>query len=336
MHLGKSYTFSEFVFWSRRKLYALLPCGALPIILYQFLGMKWLSIPLSIVVLLGTATSFIVGFKNVQTYNRAAEAQQIWTNILNGSRFLGIISRDFPAERAAGRELILRHCAWLTALRYQLRAPRIWESMGKSSNAEYQKKHYRVPEWETPLEQALARYLAETEIKLIMQVENKATRILASQSAVIKRYRESGEIDETAYMEFVRSIKGFFEHQGQAERIKEYPYPRQYAVINKLFVRSFCVLLPFGILTEFVKIKDNISGLMHDGVIWLVVPFSAMISWMYLVLEQVGESTENPFEGNANDVPIAQVCRKIERELMDILGETSQVAETESKDCIVL
>ncbi|PMY02067.1 bestrophin family ion channel, partial [Pseudomonas sp. GW460-13] len=95
----------------------------------------------------------------------------------------------------------------------------------------------------------------------------------------------------------------------------------QYAVVNKLFVRTFCLLLPFGILTEFEKLNASVSGVMHGSMIWLVIPFSTMISWMYLALEQVGESTENPFEGNANDVPMAQICRKIEHELMDMLGE---------------
>ncbi|MFJ1254527.1 hypothetical protein [Cupriavidus sp. CuC1] len=45
MHLGKSYKISEFTVWSRRQLYASLACGSLPVILYQFLGLKWLSIP---------------------------------------------------------------------------------------------------------------------------------------------------------------------------------------------------------------------------------------------------------------------------------------------------
>ncbi|WP_175974169.1 bestrophin family ion channel [Burkholderia sp. BCC1047] len=336
MHLGKSYTLSEFVYWSRRQLYALLACGTLPIVLYQFLGLEWISIPLSIVVLLGTATSFIVGFKNVQTYNRASEAQQIWTDILNGSRFLGVMSRDFTIGSDAGRELILRHCAWLTALRYQLRTPKIWESMNKISNVEYRKRHYRVTEWDVPLEQALSRYLPETEIGLLMQVENRTTWLLASQSETIKRLREVGEIGESYYMEFARSIKSFFEQQGRAEYIKNYPYPRQYAVINTLFVRYFCLLLPFGVFTEFAKINDSVSGFMHNKMIWLVIPFSAMISWMYLVLEQVGESTENPFEGSANDVPITKICQQIERELMSMLGDTSLSAESVSKQSIVL
>jgi putative membrane protein len=69
---------------------------------------------------------------------------------------------------------------------------------------------------------------------------------------------------------------------------------------------------------------------------WLVIPFSTMILWMYLALEQVGESTENPFEGNANDVPMAQICWKIERELMDMLGKKSDVPEPTAVHGIVL
>jgi putative membrane protein len=54
---------------------------------------------------------------------------------------------------------------------------------------------------------------------------------------------------------------------------------------------------------------------------WLAVPFSVLISWMYVSLDQVGESTENPFEGGANDVPIAQICRQLEIELKEMLRE---------------
>ena len=43
---------------------------------------------------------------------------------------------------------------------------------------------------------------------------------------------------------------------------------------------------------------------------------------MYVSLDQVGESSENPFEGGANDVPIAQICRWVEIELRETLQET--------------
>lgn len=335
MHLGKSYSISEFTFWSRRQLYASVACASLPVIFYQLLGLKWLSLPVSVVVLLGTATSFIVGFRNVQTYSRALEAHQIWTDILNGSRALGVMSRDFLAGQPGARELILRHCAWLTALRYQLRTPRVWENASKASIVEY-RKYYRIPEWETPLEKALARYLPKAELDSLAHAESKASRLLGTQSATIRRFLDAGAISNAFYLELGGAIKGFIAQQGRAERIKDYPYPRQYAVINKLFVRTFCVLLPFGLLTEFEKLNAGVSGFMHGNMIWLVIPFGTMIAWMYLALEQVGESTENPFEGNANDVPMAQISQKIERELMDLLGEKSDIPEPKAERGIVL
>ncbi|SIT38887.1 Membrane protein (fragment) [Paraburkholderia ribeironis] len=81
------------------------------------------------------------------------------------------------------------------------------------------------------------------------------------------------------------------------------------------------MLFPFGLLHEFDKLNDGVGGFMHGNMIWLVVPCSVAVSWMYTSLEQVGESTENPFEGGANDVPISTLCSIIERDLKEMLGE---------------
>jgi putative membrane protein len=186
------------------------------------------------------------------------------------------------------------------------------------------------------LNEALARYLSQAELDSLTQAVSKPSRLLGTQAEMIKRFLDAGEISNAFYMELVGTIRGFFALQGRAERIKDHPYPRQYEVINKLFVRTFCLLLPFGILTEFEKLNASVLGFMHGNLIWLVIPFSAMISWMYLALEQVGESTENPFEGNPNDVPMAQICRKIERELMDMFGEKSDVSEPTAEHGIIL
>jgi putative membrane protein len=73
------------------------------------------------------------------------------------------------------------------------------------------------------------------------------------------------------------------------------------------------MLLPFGFLNEFSKIGENY--------IWFTIPFSVLTGWVFLVLQQIGESTENPFEGNVNDVSITQISRNIEIDLRDMLGE---------------
>jgi putative membrane protein len=337
MHLGKTYRVSEFIAWTRRQIYLLLAVGAVPVLLYQVLGLRWLTIPLTVVGLLGTATSFIVGFKNVQTYNRTVEAQHLWTSILDSSRFWGACVGGFVAHPGDARGFIDRHVAWLTCLRYELRSPRPWETMEKASNKEY-RDTYRIPERETPIDDELRKQLSAAEHAQIREAAAglKATRVQWLQSRALKRLLDECGLSLTAYIELNRLQKEFIDQQGRAERLKNYPYPRQYAIINTLFVWAFCILLPFGLLKEFDKLNDGISGLMQGCMVWLVIPFSATISWMYTSLEQVGESTENPFEGSANDVPITLIARTIERELKEFIGETDLPALPEPVHEIIL
>ncbi|QSN63106.1 bestrophin family protein [Caballeronia sp. M1242] len=328
MHLGRSYRLTEFLFWTRRQIYALLVCGSLPVILYKYASMTWLSVPLTIVVLLGTATSFIVGFKNVQTYNRAQDAQMVWTSIVGASRRWGQIACTLPNERDVGRDLIFRHLAWLTALRYQLRSPRMWEGMSRSFNLEYRRR-YHVPEWEQALDEVLARYLSPSETACALASSSSTAAIISMQSHYLKGLHDAGQLNVSFYLELQRGIGEFIELQANAERLKNYPYPRQYATISALFVRFFCLLFPFGLLQEFDRLNDVVSGPMHGNMVWLAVPFSVIVSWMYTSLAQVGESTENPFEGSANDVPISTLCAALESDLRAMLGETVRHVEPE-------
>ncbi|MBB5502237.1 putative membrane protein [Paraburkholderia sp. MM5384-R2] len=270
--------------------------------------------------MLGTATSFIVGFKNVQTYNRAMEALDVWIDILSRSRRWGEIARDLINEEETSRKLVYRHIAWLTALRYELRRPRIWESTNRDFNAEY-RRYYRVPEWETDISELLPQYLSPSETAQALSSTSIATFVLSLQGASLKMLHAAGQLNSSFYMELQKAVGDLIELQSRSERFKNFPYPRQYATVSSLFVKFFCFLFPFGLLHEFDKLNDSVSGFMHGNMIWLVVPCSVAVSWMYTSLEQVGESTENPFEGGANDVPISTLCTVIERDLKEMLGE---------------
>ena len=320
MHAGKSYKFGEFIFWTRRKVYALLICSMVPVILYELLGLRWISIPWPVVALLGTATAFIVGFKNTQTYNRTGEAQQVWTSIMSLSRAWGLFSRDFFSDAVITRELIYRHLAWLTALRYDMRSHRPWETIDRKHNLEYQ-RYYQVAERAVPLDRELAKYIPGPELKEVLAAGNIASRILSDQGKALRKCYDSQHLVINQFLEMEKSVKEFYISQARSEQVKNGPYPRQYAVINRFFIRIFCILLPFGLLEDFDQLNELVSGMMKGHMVWLLVPFSIMISWMYTSLEQVGESTANPFEGSANDVPITQMCREIEIELRELLGE---------------
>jgi putative membrane protein len=335
MHIGKSYKLSEFLIWTRRDIYRLIVLGVVPVILYQEADLKWLAIPWTTVALLGTATAFIVGFKNTLTYNRTWEARQIWGEIVNNSRAWGIISRDFLNNPPTTKLLIYRHFAWLTAMRYQMREKKAWENIHKRHIAEYQKK-YHIPENEVSLETELSKYLSSEELKYILSTRNRATQIMSLQSKTVKELYANQEIVVLQLVEMQRTLKEFYVQQGRSERIKNFPYPRQFSTINTMLVKLFTFLLPFGLLTDFDKLNERVEGIMKGNMVWLVIPFSALLSWIYTSLDRVGESTENPFEGNANDIPISQMSRMIEIDLREMLGENQLPASLEPENNIVL
>jgi putative membrane protein len=335
MHVGKSYKLWEFLVWTRRDIYVLIVLGAVPVVLYQVGGLKWLGIPWTAVALLGTATAFIVGFKNIQTYNRTWEARQIWGEIAGSSRAWGTMCRDFVNRPEKVRTLVYRHLAWLTAMRYHMRDSRAWETASKPNNVEYGKL-YSVPEKEVALEAELAKYLAADELKGILAASNKATQILGLQSGTIKELFVGQEIVVLQFVDMQRALRDLHLQQARSERIKDFPFPRQFVVVSSMFVKLFCFLLPFGLLREFDKLNESVDGLMKGNMVWLVIPVSVVISWMYTSLDQVGESTENPFEGTANDVPISQMSRAVEIDLRQILCETELPPARQPQNDIVL
>jgi putative membrane protein len=298
----------------------LIILGAIPVILYHVLGIRWLTVPWTVVSLLGTATAFIVGFKNTQTYNRTWDAQVVWTNITNSSRAWGLMCRDYLHDPEKTRTLIYRHFAWLAVLRYQMREDRVWEVADTGANAEYQ-RYYSIPERQTPLEEELSRYLPDDELRYISRSKNKAGQLLSLQSKTVKEIYDSEAVVPPVFLEMHRTINAFYSQQGQCEAIKNTPYPRQYSIINTIFVRMFCILLPFGLLQEFDELNNMVTGFMKGHMIWLAIPFSVLICWMYTSLEQVGESTESPLGGGANDLPISHMSRAIEIDLREMIGE---------------
>ena len=321
MHSGSHYRIGTFLLWTRRNLIWLFIGSTIPTILYAIFDLEWLAIPWQPVALVGTAAAFIAGFKNTQTYNRLWEARKIWGAIVNDSRTWGIMSKDFVIHLhdtsenlyAIHKRLIYRHIAWLTALRFQLRQPKPWENTNKSYFKEF-RKHYSVPEWENNLEDELKIHLARNDVDYILAKKNRATQILSLQSKELRELRQNGLIDGYPYVSMENMLKEFFTHQGKAERIKNFPYPRQFASINMFFIVLFAFFVPFGMLDEFSRLGDY-------GV-WLTIPFSVVVGWVFTSLEQVGESTENPFEGGANDVPMAALSRTIEIDLKEMLEET--------------
>lgn len=320
MHAGKRYTLKEFILWTRRYIYKLTLLAVIPTVLYHVLGWTFLSITWVPVALMGTAVSFIVGFKNNASYSRLWEARQIYGGIINWSRAFGVMVRDFspPNLDSEVRTVFYRHFAWLTALRYQLREPRLWENMENPENIEY-RQLYQTPERERKLEDELIKYLSQKEFDHVLGKKNRATQLMALQSAHLNKLAKSGNFTEFEASQLQAVITAFYDHQGRAERIKNFPYPRNFSTIATILLDIFILLVPYGLLNDFEKLGN---GTVLEGLtIWLNIPFSLLLTWAFRSLDLVGESSVNPFEGSANDVPISNISRTIEIDLREMLNE---------------
>ena len=366
MYIHKVFPLKGMIIWTKKYILLFILISAIPIFLFDILEWKWLHLPWLPIGLLGTAVAFIQGFKNNASYDRLWEARKIWGGIVNASRTWTIMVKDFINNNHAKvkrsdeelhsihKELVHRHVAWMTALRYQMRQSKTWETtINKRNNQRYREKNYEIPELVTPIEEAINSYLSPEEKKEILAKGNWASQILGVQSRRLKELRREGLIEDFRHMELANVLKEFYTLQGKSERIKNFPYPRQFATLNQYFIWIFILLLPFGVMNAFEQIgqtfladmmdHEHSAGIFHSlfdflgrKFVWLSIPFSALISWVFFTLELIGEVSENPFEGSPNDVPITDLTRGIEIDIRQLIDDTGIPPKYEWRNGIVM
>jgi putative membrane protein len=305
--------------------------------LYLWAGWTFLAVPFVPIATIGTAVAFYIGFKSNSSYERLWEARRIWGSLVNASRSWGLAVMDFismmnaqvcysPADLYRVQQiLIYRHIAYLNALRIQLRSRPIWQE-DTDIGAHIVEKHHAFNHGQ--LDKELSLFLHDDEVEYFVERQNPATQIIKCQSKQLRELRTAGLISEYYHVEMERLLNEFYNQQGACERIKSFPFPRQYAFFSSLFVKLFIVILPFGLLTEMSKV-----GITH---LWLTVPFYTVIAWVFYTMEVVGDTSENPFENSINDIPMTAICRNIEIDLREMLGETELPQRVQPVDNILM
>ncbi|MCB0539531.1 MAG: hypothetical protein KDE33_18595 [Bacteroidetes bacterium] len=337
MHIKKTYTTFEMAWWTRFETLLFFTIIVIWVSLYYFLNLNWLKIPWTPVALIGTAVAFVIGFQNNSAYGRIWEARKIWGGIVNTSRTFGMFVQDmltneyaknpFSEEeiQAEIKTLTYRHIAWMTALRHAMRIPKPWETfLNHKSNREWDT---RPPEEASSLDADIKPYISKGDFDYVMSKNNKQTALLYLQSHHLRKLKEQGIIWEFSFLELEGVLEELFTLQGKSERIKNFPYPRQFATLNHFFMWIFVLLLPLAIVPQFAEIGKEFTEtqpVISDLFVWLSIPFYVAVAWVFHTMERIGRTGENPFEGTANDVPISTIARGIEIDLRQNLGEPTE------------
>jgi putative membrane protein len=317
---------------------------SLVLYLFNYLEASWICVPWTAFTVVGTAVSFYIGFKNNQAYDRLWEARKIWGAITNtsrmwGSNLRGFITPQFTDKSVSDehingivKKLIYRHIAYLYALRSQLLVPAPWEHVSLNSRVasvnRNRMKTSGVGMFEYDHYLVLDKHLEKEEHQKLPGVANIPTQIIDIQSQHLKQLRKENLIDDFRHIELQKLLNDLYTSQGQAERIKKFPLPRQYGNASRIFVSIFIFLLPFGLIAEFEKCGE--FG------IWLFVPVVSIIAWIFLMMELVGDYSENPFEGLGNDVPMLSICRNIEIDLKQMIQDSEVPEPIKAKNGVLM
>lgn len=330
------YSVKNMIQWTRWETMFFIALALVVVLLYGYFDLRFIKVPWTPVALIGTAVAFIIGFQNSAAYGRIWEARKIWGGIVNSSRTWAMKVKDMVTDEhlkeplesdELNREiriLVYRHLAWLTALRHAMRSPRKWETFQNHRTNREWYNHIKIPERDHDLKDDLETYLPDEDKEYVMTKNNKPAAVLYLQSSHIRRLKEKGAIWEFSFLELENLLEELFTLQGKSERIKNFPYPRQYATLSHNFVWIFLLLLPFGLVPEFAKFGEGLMSSYNSETnhfIWLAVPFCGAVSWVFHTMMRIGTVGENPFEGSANDVPISTISRGIEIDLLQLMGE---------------
>jgi putative membrane protein len=252
----------------------------------EFLIKHQFELPSIIPTVLGTAIAFFIGFNNNQSYDRWWEARKIWGALVNDSRswarcIISYISQN-EMDQQHFNELKNRLVRRQIAFLYALKA--------KMRDAVDENYH---------------QYLDKKDLSEISTHTNIANAILTLQSRELQQLSTDGRIDGFRFMEMNQLLIKFSDEMGMSERIKNTIFPTTYNYLTKVFIWLFVVSLTL-VISQYAGLWSIFLG-------WLV-------GFVYVSTQINGMSLVDPFDNNSAGIPLNQITRTIEINLLEMIG----------------
>ena len=245
--------------------------------------------------LIATVVGIFIVFRFNEAYQRWWEARILWGGLVNESRTIArevltlLTPERVPRLRAdddaaqVQTELVYRHLAFCNALRLSLRGQQSWGE--------------------------LAPFLSADELVDLQGYANKPTRLIRSQGARLADLIGTDMSQQLLLMRFDSTLSRLYDLQGGCERIKNTAFPDEVRFISRGLVWLSAIAVPIAFLSADRQIR------------LIEVLAVIVISLSFMVVEQLGAALKNPFENDDNDTPMTALCRTIEIDLRQQLGE---------------
>jgi putative membrane protein len=236
--------------------------------------------------LLGTAIAFFVGFNNNQAYDRWWEARTIWGGLVNDSR------------------------SWTRNILHNLLGNEQGEQL-TSVKKQMIRRHlgfvYALKEGLRGKPDGYYKsFLTPEDVEQVKKETNLPNAILALNAVSLQHLSDSGVIDGFRFMQLNQLLTQFTDHMGKCERIKNTVFPTSYVFYTRLFIFMLTIFITL-ILTDTIGAWSILIG-------WI-------FGFVFHITHQNGMYLMNPFEEIATGIPLNQIARTIEINLLQMMGE---------------
>ena len=148
--------------------------------------------------------------------------------------------------------------------------------------------------------------MSSAERKRITKHANIPTQLVQIQANRLRSLFKN-TTNDFRYMQIDSTLNEFYNIQGGCERIKNTVFPRIYSHLTTVFTWVFAFSLVFSL---------------YDELNWEILIMRVLVAYVFLTLEKISRSLKDPFENDISDTPMTAICRTIEIDLREMLGET--------------
>lgn len=238
-----------------------------------------LEIPETAHALVGGALALLLVFRTNSSYDRFWEGRKLWGGIVNETRNLARQASVFCRDRPS---LVREIIGWTIAFPYAC-MHRLRGDRGLGPNLQD---------------------LPVGEVALVRESVHEPLAVARKLTRLLDEARAEGVLGEYQQMQVDQNIQLLIDYIGACERIHSTPIPFAYAVHLRRALFLYCLTLPFALAGKFA---------------WGAVPATLIITYILFGIEEIGVEIEDPFGTDTNDLPLEQICERIEATLRDVM-----------------
>lgn len=229
--------------------------------------------------LLGFVISFLLVFRTNTAYERWWEGRKLWGALVNNSRNLAMKLAALLRNEQDERDFFR---AMIPAYAAAL------------------KTHLGSEDTRVELFDKLSKEMQQK----LDQEKHVPNQIAALIYGRVLHLAEQGKLSGEHLLFLNPELQSFTDICGACERIRNTPIPYSYSVFIKKFIFFYIMTLPFGYVFSLG---------------YYVVPIVAFIFYVLTSLEVIAEEIEEPFGGDANDLPLDKISRNIQMHIGELI-----------------